>query len=244
MDKLTAYGTFKKEAKKIIEQIHPDVLYVYGTEGGYFLPTSKLNIPTIISIQGIISEYVKIEPSISGYFQVPYENFAIKKGIYFGCRTNFDSNYVKERNNNAIIFALPDAINRVFFENQWNPKPGLSLVFVGSVIKRKGIEGLISCLSILKTDFPTINLKIIGSGTKKYINDLKKILKAKGLKSNVSWLGNKSPKEIALELAKSNLFVLPTLVANSPNSLAEAMALGIPSIAINTGGIPSMINAK
>jgi hypothetical protein len=25
VDKLTAYGTFKKEAKKIIEQIHPDV---------------------------------------------------------------------------------------------------------------------------------------------------------------------------------------------------------------------------
>src|SRR5690606_1927389 len=37
-----------------------------------------------------------------------------------------------------------------------------------------------------------------------------------------------------------SMFVLPTLMDNSPNSLVEAMAVGVPSIATNVGGIPSM----
>ena len=244
LDKLNAYNTFKKVAEKVIKEIKPDVLHVHGTEGGYFLPAIEINIPTIISIQGIIKECVREQPSVSGYMQIPYERFALKKGVNFGCRTEFDSGHVRKINKNARIFDLPEAINKIYFEKEWNPQKGISLVFVGTVIKRKGIEDLISSLCIVKNDFPEIKLKIIGSGTTKYHIKLQKMIKEKSLSSNVIWLGNRSPEEIALELSISNIFVLPTLIDNSPNSLAEAMALGIPSIATNVGGIPSMITDK
>jgi len=35
--------------------------------------------------------------------------------------------------------------------------------------------------------------------------------------------------------------VLPSLIENSPNSLAEAMLLGVPSIAAYVGGVPDMV---
>ncbi len=35
--------------------------------------------------------------------------------------------------------------------------------------------------------------------------------------------------------------MLPSFIENSPNSLVEAMAVGVPSIATRVGGIPSMI---
>ena len=241
LDKLTVYYSFSRQAKKIINEISPDILHVHGTEAGYYLPTVNSHTPCIISIQGIITEYIKFEPYISGYLQILYEKFAVRKAKYFGCRTNFDSGFVKKYNKKSVIFDLPEAMNTVFFEQEWKPQPGLSLLFVGSIIKRKGIEDLIKALAKLKPTFPNIILKIIGSGAKGYINQLNSIIEELQIQSNVDWIGNKTPNEIAEELSKATLFVLPTLIDNSPNCLAEAMAVGIPCIATKVGGIPSMI---
>lgn len=243
-DKLTGYYSFSKRAQKIVEEIRPDLLHVHGTEGGYFTPAFKANIPCIVSIQGIISEIVKLEPTISGYLQSLYEQHVIRSARYFGCRTNFDFDYIKKRNRKAIIFDLPEAINKVFFYQHWEPQSKLSLVFVGSILRRKGIEDLIYALQKLKNIFPSVELRVIGSGTRKYINYLNKIIARYNLTENVSWLGSKSPTEIAVELTQCSYFVLPSLIENSPNCLAEAMAVGVPSIATNVGGIPSMVKDR
>ena len=46
------------------------------------------------------------------------------------------------------------------------------------------------------------------------------------------------------EYLKANVYVLPSSVENSPNSLGEAMLLGVPCIASYAGGIPSMAEDK
>jgi glycosyltransferase involved in cell wall biosynthesis len=240
-DRLTGYHQFAKEARKIIDEIAPDVLHVHGTEGGYYIPASKKDLPCIISIQGIISEYIKIEPTLAGFLQIRYERKAIKEAKNFGCRTNFDFDFVRGLNKSATIFDLPEAMNMVFYKYKWKRPEQLSLVFVGSVNKRKGIEDLIYALVKLKTFFPSILLKVIGWGTSAYREYLTQIIEKHDLKGNIAWLGGKSPTDVALELSRSTIFVLPSLLDNSPNCLAEAMAVGVPSVATNVGGIPSMI---
>ena len=41
---------------------------------------------------------------------------------------------------------------------------------------------------------------------------------------------------------KANVFVMPSAIENSPNSLGEAMILGVPCVAANVGGISSLIS--
>ena len=241
IDRLTGYHFFVINARDLIQQIKPDIIHVHGTEGGYFNAAYGLKVPCIISIQGIISEYVKVNPSILGYLQLPHEQFAIRKGEYFGCRTDFDFSFVKGLNKRAQIFDLPEAINNVFFEHKWEVKSDLILLFVGSIVKRKGIHHLLSAVAILKDQYPTINLRIIGTGQAKYVKSQKKFVREKNISSNITWLDSKNPTEIALELAKCTFFIFPSLIDNSPNSLAEAMAVGVPCVATNVGGIPSMI---
>ena len=42
-------------------------------------------------------------------------------------------------------------------------------------------------------------------------------------------------------MKKSNLYVMPSHIENSPNSLCEAMMLGMPCISTNVGGVSSLL---
>ena len=53
-------------------------------------------------------------------------------------------------------------------------------------------------------------------------------------------LGKLDSAEMKKQYLKSSLFVCPSAIENSPNSLGEAMLLGMPCIASRVGGIPSM----
>ena len=42
----------------------------------------------------------------------------------------------------------------------------------------------------------------------------------------------------------ADLFVMPSLSENLPNTIMEAMACGVPCVGFNTGGIPEMIDHR
>ena len=69
---------------------------------------------------------------------------------------------------------------------------------------------------------------------------LKKLIRKYRLGSKVIMLGKLSAEQMKEQLLKSNVFVCPSILENSPNSLAEAMLLGVPVVASDAGGIPSM----
>ena len=75
-------------------------------------------------------------------------------------------------------------------------------------------------------------------GYAKYLTDL---IKKEGLENHVSSLGILDAARVATELRRANVFVLPSFIENSPNSLAEAMLIGTPSVVSFTGGVPSMV---
>lgn len=53
-----------------------------------------------------------------------------------------------------------------------------------------------------------------------------------------------SPAEQALAYSAADLFVIPSLEDNLPNTIMEAMACGTPCAGFHTGGIPEMISHK
>jgi len=240
--KIFQYPYLKNKIKKIIKNINPDLIHIHGTEDVYILPPIKLDYPIIVSIQGIVEEIYRAKKTLNYYFQKKIELKGIKTYKNFGCRTSFDTSFVKRINKNANIYYMPEAINEVFFQKEYKPINNRTLNFVGSVSKVKGIEILIKAIENIKNTFPDIKVNIIGPVIKNYhlflinlINDLK-------LNENFVFHGFKTSDEIVNLHLESQLFVLPSFIENSPNSLCEAMAIGLPCIASNTGGIPSIIS--
>lgn len=241
-DILTGYRGFIKRAIKLIDEIKPDILHAHGTEGAYgLIPEICKKYPAVISIQGIISEIIRQKFNLFQLIQRHYEKRCIKNNRNFGCRTNWDKSFVVQTNPEAVIYYMPEAINITFFDHQWRDMGKNQILFVGAVLKRKGIEDLLNALISVKDIIPDVTLDVIGKVTDRYYKFLISYLRKNGIIDKVNWLGFKSPIDIAGFLQTVSVYVLPTYSDNSPNSLCEAMATGTPTIAYSTGGIPSLI---
>src|SRR5262245_66287464 len=95
------------------------------------------------------------------------------------------------------------------------------------------------CLIVAKC--PTANLLVAGDCPPDYLEVLKERALSAGTAHHVEWLGPKTVEEIVALHGLSALLIHPSHIDNSPNSVAEAMASGLPVVASDVGGIPSMI---
>lgn len=106
--------------------------------------------------------------------------------------------------------------------------------------KRKGLKYFLEALKIIEKEYvdfsKSIELVIFGKDTRSQIDDLS---------FDVNYLGLlKSQQEIIDAYHQSDLFVIPSLEDNLPNTIMEAMACGVPVVGFETGGIPEMVAHK
>ncbi|MGI5913055.1 MAG: glycosyltransferase family 4 protein, partial [Syntrophomonadaceae bacterium] len=81
-------------------------------------------------------------------------------------------------------------------------------------------------------------------GDKFYWRYLRKLIEKSGLAGKVIFLGVLDATTMAKEMAKSAVFVSASACENSPNSVCEAMLIGLPVIASDVGGVSDIITHK
>ena len=109
---------------------------------------------------------------------------------------------------------------------------------------------------ILKEKFP--NLKIYTTGinimSKNFMQRLKSfssyddylynLILRYNLENNIIFLGSLNENEMCERFLKSHVFVSPSTIENSSNSIGEAMILGVPIVASYVGGTSSIMRDK
>ncbi|MBR8759086.1 glycosyltransferase family 4 protein [Porphyromonas levii] len=134
---------------------------------------------------------------------------------------------------------LAPKVEEIIASHQEITKIDRSLVFVGHVVRGKGVYELIeACKGI-----PNIHLKVIGtvSSTTK-----QELLSVAG-HNNENWLeicGEKEYEDVIKEMISASIFVLPTYSEGFPNVILEAMACGCAIIASSVGAIPEMLDVN
>ena len=120
---------------------------------------------------------------------------------------------------------------------------------------RKGLHWLLQALPPVLEKYPDLTLHIAGWPMVKkglllepllrlllpYQTYLKKLIRKYHLEKQVVWLGCLSEADMRAALLQSSIFVMPSSLENSPNSLGEAMLLGMPCIATDAGGTAGML---
>ena len=120
----------------------------------------------------------------------------------------------------------------------------------------KGLHQLLKAMPLILRYYPDTKVRIAGSDITKSatFNDLvhftgyglyiKRLIKKYHLQDKICFTGNLNAEEMKQEYLRSNVFVCPSSIENSPNSLGEAQILGVPCVASYVGGIPDMMRGN
>lgn len=116
------------------------------------------------------------------------------------------------------------------------------LLFVGRLAEKKGVGVLLDALAELPE---TTTLRIAGDGPDRA--DLERRTAELGLGERVRFLGSCDSQQVAEEYRRAALVVLPSRTAadgdrdGTPVVLMEALALGVPVVASDLGGITDLL---
>jgi glycosyltransferase involved in cell wall biosynthesis len=109
--------------------------------------------------------------------------------------------------------------------------------FAGRLVPLKGVEYLLQAIAILKKEYPSIQLRLAGSGPER--DRLEQLTTALSLKENVLFLD--WVEDVNAERSRWSVTVQPSLQEGLPMNVLESMAAGVPVIASRVGGIPEVI---
>lgn len=69
------------------------------------------------------------------------------------------------------------------------------------------------------------------------------LIKRLGLSEKIVFLGRQNSEQMCERYLKSHLFLSPSAIENSPNSVGEAMLLGMPVVSSRVGGVANMLTS-
>ncbi len=169
-------------------------------------------------------------------------------------RTEWDRESAAKWNPHARYHLMNETLRPEFYGPVWKEEgciPHSIFVSQGDY-PLKGLHYMLLAMPKILARYPDARAyvagnSLVGYGTLKqkvkisaYGRYLRKLLKDGGLEEKVVFLGKMSAEQMRDRYLISSLFLCPSALENSPNSLGEAMLLGMPCVSAAVGGIPSI----
>lgn len=115
----------------------------------------------------------------------------------------------------------------------------LRVLFVGRLIPAKGVSFLLQAIARVRSDV-SLHLTIVGDGPAR--TAIEKEIAALDLSAIVTLTGNLPLAGVSAQMRDSDLFCLPSVRESGGAVLIEAMACGLPVVAVNYGGPAELVD--
>lgn len=259
-------------AAAVSQSFRPDLIHVHGSERAFGLLSEMLEVPLVISVQGLLVVCSRFcltgIPRKELVHDVISIHFAKGRGLvhtwrgtrgaaerelkilrschYFAGRTAWDRDIVRVVNPESRYYHVDEVLRSPFYDREWVPRADgpFTVYATGGTAPWKGLVSLLDGVALLRQSVRReTRLRVAGALQE---TDMWPVIQRRvnmlGLSNVVEWLGPLAPEAIASELQSASVYVQPSVVENSSNALAEAMAMGAPCVATSGGGTPSMIS--
>lgn len=182
------------------------------------------------------------------------ETEALKKLHHVIGRTDWDKNCALSVNPEITYHFCNETLRESFYTDCWRYADCTKhSVFASSCsYPIKGFHYLLEAFAQVVKVYPDATITVTGSSflprdlkeklrQGSYEMYLASLVKKYCLEDKLVFLGHLSAEEMKRAYRNSNVFVLPSTLENSPNSLGEAMILGVPSVAADVGGVRNLM---
>ncbi len=184
-----------------------------------------------------------------------FEREAIERTGHVSGRTMFDKASAEKINSAAVYHPMNETLRSCFYHDGWereNCTPYRIFLSQGDY-PLKGFHYMLQAMPAILERYPEATLAVAGQNILRsetwqdkmkrssYAAYLQSLIQQYHLEEKVTMLGMLSAEEMKEAYLQSHVFVCPSALENSPNSLGEAMLLGLPCVAANVGGIPDML---
>ncbi len=183
------------------------------------------------------------------------ERMALSKAGHVTGRTAFDREMSLQLNPDVIYHHMNETLREPFYKGAWCLADCRrhSIFMSQGDYPLKGLHIMLEAMPLIIRKYPDAKLIVSGANITAYtsIKDrlkissygryLREIIAANNLWDHVEFTGRLGSDEIKQQYLNCHTYVCASSVENSPNSMGEAMLLGVPVVASRAGGIPSMI---
>jgi len=260
----------------IIIHVKPDLIHIHGTENSFASILNYIDIPVLVSIQGLMDPYsyrlsvdsipdmdvnvrksarnmkaLLLERSQKHQYHVSKlmgarEARYMKQTKYFMGRTDWDRRVSEVVSPGSRYFTGDEILRDEFYQICWKPVPKKNKLIIHSTSSDnllKGFKTVAHAAKLLKDAGIDFEWRVAGLSTESVVVKIvEKQMEKKLFRDLPLILLGRIPSQILIErLMESDMFVLPSNLENSPNSLCEAMLLSMPCVATSSGGTPSLL---
>ena len=175
-------------------------------------------------------------------------------------RTEWDKAFTASVNPKARYYKLNEILRAPFYSGGWQRDPlRRPRIFVSQGnTPLKGLHRVIEALPAIAARYPDVQVDVAGwppprkgallqpvmNWLAEYPGYLDQLARRLGVADRIRYTGVLNAEAMKTCFLQSSVFLLPSSLENSPNSLGEAMLLGMPCAAANVGGVPSMMEDK
>lgn len=249
--------------KEVIDKVNPDAILCFGTENGLGLACLLTDVPVIIHLQGILNPYYEawMPQGLSWKKWLWCNKNAILTWLalkefkkremrmfracrYFLGRTDWDKGICHLLAPQAEYFYCsemlrPEIYNSAkIWEPQHNKVKRIVSIISGSVYK--GGDVILRAAKILKENASfDFSWEVYGV---KDMEQWETMCSIKHESVNVDVKGVINAQQLIEAVTNANVYVHPSYIENSPNTVCETQLLGIPVIATDVGGTSSLIS--
>lgn len=183
---------------------------------------------------------------------------ALKEAKHVTGRTEWDKRLVLGVNPHLKYHFMNETLRPAFYSGKWSYdkcRPHSIFLSQGDY-PIKGLHYVLWAMPEILKKYPDAHVYVAGQSIIRYKTLKEKLkissygkyliqqIKELGLEEKITFLGRLNAEEMKKQYLESHLFLCPSTLENSPNSLGEAMILGVPCVAGEVGGIPSLFSDK
>jgi glycosyltransferase involved in cell wall biosynthesis len=235
--------------RKHFTRLDPDVVHVHGYAS--LLPWEIMHFLRGVDCPVAFSPHYDIQShnTVAGKHVWNVFNHVVGNHSYAAaakviCASRFESENVKRDFcvTDDRIEVIPHGVTHIESPRK-HPRntDQISLLYYGWLLELKGVQYILKGLYELQHSFgKRATLKIIGDGP--YKGTLRKLARELRLQSSISWRPFLPEEELYREIRAGDVFLLLSRSENYGIAVAEALALGVPSIVAKTTALVEFLD--